>query len=139
MHIQPLEMTLNSVNFFKNTLVKAYFYIVHADGKIDAKEVALGKKMIAKEKIDEKVFDEKMTALGKLDQSVVIKGLQEDLRKLSKKDQIKVLAYMSNIANADGFMDPTEWKMIYKLYKEELNLKLEDILAEQKQIPPFTS
>lgn len=44
---------------------------------------------------------------------------------------------MSNIANADGFMDPTEWRMIYQLYKDELNLNLDDILTQQKKIPPF--
>lgn len=130
-------MTLNSRTFFTDTLIKAYHYIVHADGRIDDKEVELGQKMIAEEKIPPEVFTQKMAVLDNEKHEELIKTLKIDLKKLSQKDQIKIIAYMSNIANADGFMDPTEWKMIYQLYKDELNLNLDDILTQQKKIPPF--
>ena len=130
-------MTLNSRTFFTDTLIKAYHYIVHADGRIDDKEVELGHKMIVEEKIPPDVFTQKMAILDNEKPEELIKTLKIDLKKLSQKDQIKIIAYMSNIANADGFMDPTEWKMIYQLYKDELNLNLDDILTQQKKIPPF--
>lgn len=130
-------MTLNSRTFFTDTLIKAYHYIVHADGRIDDKEVELGQKMIAEEKIPPEVFTQKMAVLDNEKPEELIKTLKIDLKKLSQKDQIKIIAYMSNIANADGFMDPTEWRMIYQLYKDELNLNLDDILTQQKKIPPF--
>lgn len=130
-------MTLNSRTFFTDTLIKAYHYIVHADGRIDDKEVELGQKMIAEEKIPPEVFTQKMAILDNEKPEELIKTLKIDLKKLSQKDQIKIIAYMSNIANADGFMDPTEWRMIYQLYKDELNLNLDDILTQQKKIPPF--
>ncbi|SRR5690606_14953811 len=130
-------MTLNSRTFFTDTLIKAYHYIVHADGRIDDKEVELGQKMIVEEKIPPDVFSQKMAVLDNEKPEELIKTLKVDLKKLSQKDQIKIIAYMSNIANADGFMDPTEWRMIYQLYKDELNLNLDDILTQQKKIPPF--
>lgn len=132
-------MTLTSRSFFKDTLIKAYHYIVHADGKIDDKEVELGRQMIAKENISEGDFAQKMETLNNQKPEEIIKTLRVDLKKLKKEDQIKIVAYMSNLANADGFMDPTEWRMIYQLYKDELDLNLDDILAQQKKIPPFVN
>ena len=130
-------MTQTALNTFKETLVKAYFYISSADGKIDQKEVEMGNKMIAKELIDKKEFEKKIESYQCETPECIINSLKDDLKKLKREEQIKIIAYMSNIANSDGFMDPAEWKMIYNLYKNELNLTLEEIISMQKQIPPF--
>lgn len=131
-------MKLNHSNtLFKDTLIKAYYYIANADGKIDDKEVELSNKMIAKENIDKAVFDKKINSFENIELNQIMESLISDLKKLPKTDQIKILAYMSNIANADGFMDAAEWKMIYNIYKRELDLELEEIIKVQKQIPPF--
>jgi len=124
-------------NAYKNTLIKAYYYIILADGVINEKELAFGEKMIRKEDIDQNLFNKKMKSFESEKLESLIVSLKSDLKKLKKEEQIKIIAYMSNVANSDGFMDQTEWKMIYDLYKNELNLQLEDILQAQKTIPPF--
>lgn len=130
-------MKTTAHKLFKETLIKAYNYIARADGEIDEKETALGKKMIRKENILEDEFNDRMIAFSSQEHDALVVSLKSDLKKLEKDEQIKILAYMSNIANADGFMTADEWRIIYKLYKEELQLQLEEILAVQKEIPPF--
>jgi len=38
------------------------------------------------------------------------------------------------VANGDGFMDKTEWQLIYRIYHKELNLPLEEIFKVQKEL-----
>jgi len=132
-------MANTTFDYFKDTLIKAYFFISNADGKIDAKEIAIGHKMVLKEQINQEEFQRKIDSYNCETPECIVQSLKSDLKKLSKDQQIKIIAYMSNIANADGFMDPVEWKMIYNLYKNELNLNLEDIIKAQKLIPPFSN
>jgi len=56
------------------------------------------------------------------------------LKKLEKKVQIRYIAWMCVIANADGFMDKEEWKLIYRIYHKEMALPLDVIMEEQKTI-----
>jgi hypothetical protein len=42
------------------------------------------------------------------------------------------------IANADGFMDKTEWQFIYKVYHKELGLNLDEIMKTQKELIALT-
>ncbi len=126
-------------NTFKETLLKAYYYIISADGNIEERELEIGRKMCKKEGIDEGEFQKKIEAYKNDPNQNLIDSLKTDLKKLSKEEQVKVIAYMSNTANSDGFMDALEWKMIYELYKNELQLTLEDIIQMQRQIPPFTN
>jgi len=135
--MQEIMSFTTTNNAYKNTLIKAYYYIILADGVINEKELAFGEKMIRKEDIDQNLFNKKMKSFESEKLESLIVSLKSDLKKLKKEEQIKIIAYMSNVANSDGFMDQTEWKMIYDLYKNELNLQLEDILQAQKTIPPF--
>ena len=43
--------------------------------------------------------------------------------------QLKSLAWINTIANADGTLDDEEWSIFYRLYKTELKIDLKDILA----------
>ncbi len=132
-------MTDSSFDYFKETLIKAYYYISSADGAFDDKELEFGDKMIQKESIDKSEFQKKIDSYNCDTPECIIHSLKDDLKKLNRNEQIKIIAYMSNIANSDGFMDPSEWKMIYNLYKNELNLDLEEIIKAQKLIPPFSN
>ncbi len=134
-----LSMTNSTFDVFKETLIKAYYYISSADGSVDTKEIEMGNKMIRKESIDKDAFQKKIESYNAETPEGIIRSLTDDLRKLKREQQIRIIAYMSNVANADGFMDPKEWKMIYNLYKNELNLPLEEIIMVQKTIPPFTN
>ena len=87
----------------------------------------------------EEYFQKKIEAYKNDPNQNLVESLKSDLKKLSKEEQIKIIAYMSNAANSDGFMDALEWKMIYDLYKNELQLSLEDIIQTQRKIPPFSS
>jgi hypothetical protein len=42
------------------------------------------------------------------------------------------------MANADGFMDKSEWQFIYKIYHKELHLPLDDIMEVQKELNMLT-
>ena len=56
------------------------------------------------------------------------------LRKLDSKLQIRCIAWLCVIANADGFMDKEEWILIYRLYHTELKLSLDDVFKTQKEL-----
>ncbi len=60
-------------------------------------------------------------------------GIQ-GLKKLNVQTQIRCIAWLCVIANADGFMDREEWALIYKIYQTELNLKLDDVMNIQKSL-----
>jgi hypothetical protein len=56
------------------------------------------------------------------------------LKNLNVKQQIRIIAWLCVVANADGFMDRGEWQLIYNIYHKELNLPLHDIFAVQKEL-----
>jgi len=130
-------MTTKASPFFKDTLIKAFYYIASADGTIDEKEMKLAHAMVDKEGIEVSALKAALEEYEQNNDKRTQKALVDDLKKLNKKDQTKIIAYMSNIANCNGFMDPAEWKLIYNLYKNELNLELEDIIEVQKFLPPY--
>jgi uncharacterized tellurite resistance protein B-like protein len=115
-------------------LIKLYHLLVLADGNVNEREIASGKQMIKAEGINEFEFDKLLESLAKRNPSVIYSECVEELKKLNHEMQVRCIAWLSVIANADGFMDKTEWQFIYKLYHTELNLKLDDILKKQKQL-----
>jgi hypothetical protein len=56
------------------------------------------------------------------------------IRKLEQLQQIRIIAWLCVIANADGFMDRAEWQLIYTIYHKELDLPLSEIFAVQKEL-----
>jgi uncharacterized tellurite resistance protein B-like protein len=59
------------------------------------------------------------------------------IKKLNVKTQIRCIAWLCVVANADGFMDKKEWMLIYKVYHTELGLRLDDIMLVQKELNAF--
>lgn len=118
----------------KPTLIKLYHLLVSADGSINEKELGAGKQMIKAEGINEFEFDRIIGNLKKRNASVVYSECVEELKRLDHDKQIRCIAWLSLIANSDGFMDKTEWQFIYKLYHVELGLQLDDVIKRQKDL-----
>lgn len=123
---------------YKEVLTNLYFDLICADGHINEKEVSMGRKMVEFEGIDEQYFFSKIKLLEIDKQSNHLTEAIEALRKLTREEQIKCIAWLCVVANSDGFMDKTEWQMIYKIYHKELQLPLEDIMKMQKELAKKT-
>jgi uncharacterized tellurite resistance protein B-like protein len=123
---------------YKGILTHLYFLLVHADGNINDKEVALGKQMVKTEGIEEGVFTAELELLKSRNSMAVYRGLIENLQTLSRQRQIRAIAWLCVLANADGFMDKTEWQFIYQIYHKELNLSLEEIMKVQSELIRLT-
>ena len=121
------------LNTFQDLLVSAYYYILIADGMVDPKELTFGNHMIAKEGIDKSDFSDKLDDLSNQETNVVRDYLKEGLKNESRENQLKIVAYMVKIANADGNRDPHEMTSIQDLTKD-LNLHVNDIIQAKTKL-----
>lgn len=120
---------------FKEILTRLYFILICSDGHVNEKEVSYGRKMVETEGIDEQFFFSQIKLLESKEQEPEkLAPVLGELKKLSRAEQIRCIAWLCIIANADGFMDKAEWQMIYKIYHKELNLPLDDIMKTQKEL-----
>lgn len=116
------------------TLSNLYFLLIHADGNVSENEITRGKQMMLAEGIDESQFNRLTDSLKVKNRLEIYQECVTGLRKLDTKSQIRSIAWLCVIANADGFMAKEEWMLIYKIYQTELNLKLDDIMKVQKDL-----
>jgi len=86
------------------------------------------------EGIDENKFNQLLEKLKPKKHEDIYKECIHGLKKLDTKNQIRCIAWLCVVANADGFMDKKEWMLIYKIYQTELNLRLDDIMMVQKEL-----
>lgn len=119
---------------FKSIIIRLYYMLIHCDGKVNEGEVALGKRMMEAENISEAEFDRMVAALQERDLAALHKECIVELKKLPKQLQIRCIAWLCVLANADGFMDRAEWQFIYKIYHRELQLPLDVIMGVQKEL-----
>ena len=119
---------------FKSIIIRLYYMLIHCDGKVNEGEVALGKRMMEAENINEAEFDRLLTELQDRDLAAIHKESINELKKLPKQLQIRCIAWLCVLANADGFMDRAEWQFIYKIYHRELQLPLDVIMGVQKEL-----
>ncbi|HEY8935760.1 MAG TPA: TerB family tellurite resistance protein [Cyclobacteriaceae bacterium] len=118
-----------------NSIITNLFYmLVKADGNINEKEIALGEQMISSEGIRKGEFNLQMDVAKKKNRSVLLTESIMGLRSLDRQRQIRVIAWLCVVANADGFMDRTEWHFIYNLYHRELALPLDEIMKAQREL-----
>ena len=115
-------------------IARLYFLLVYADGSVNEKEISIAKQMAKVEGLNEEEFDVQMKLLKSKDKDALFTESMVGLKQLSYKQQVRIIAWMCVIANADGFMDRGEWQLIYKIYHKELNLPLHDIFAVQKEL-----
>ena len=124
---------LSAMNF-KSIMTTLYYLLIYADGKVNEREILLGKKMMMAEGFDEKGFEAALESLKTKDKSALLTECIVALRKLDAKAQIRCIAWLCVLANSDGFMDKEEWILIYKIYHTELKLSLDDIMKTQKEL-----
>lgn len=118
----------------KPVLIKLYHLLVHADGNVNEKEIIAGKQMMKAEGINDFEFDRLIDSLKKRNTEVVFSECLEELKKLDHEKKVRCVAWLCAIANADGFMDKTEWSFIYQLYHKELGLQLAEVMNKQREL-----
>ncbi|MBI1770670.1 MAG: TerB family tellurite resistance protein [Bacteroidetes bacterium] len=116
------------------TISGLYYLLICADGNVNEKELLLGKKMVVAEGFDEAKFLTTLDQFKNQDKILLYKECVGGLKKLKRADQIRCVAWMCVIANSDGFMDKEEWVLIYRIYHDELDLSLDEIMKTQKQL-----
>lgn len=119
-------MDSQSLSPFQKTLIKAYYYLIIVDGMVDPKELSFGSQMIETEGIDRGNFEDMLDTLNDEPSEDVKASLIHDIQQLSKSEQVKIVAYMSNLADADGITDVAEKDIIHDLY-HELHLDFKEI------------
>lgn len=119
---------------FKSIIIRLYYMLIHCDGKVNEGEIALGKRMMEAEHISEAEFDRSMSSLEEKDIAILYKECIVELKRLPKAMQIRCIAWLCVLANADGFMDRAEWQFIYKIYHKELQLPLDEVMSMQKEL-----
>ena len=119
---------------FRSTLINLYFLLINADGKVNERELLLGKLMLEAEGLPADKFESELADLKARSLTSLLSIGIAALKKLPQNQQLRCVAWLCVIANADGFMDKDEWKLIYKLYHDELTLKLDDVMRTQKEL-----
>jgi uncharacterized tellurite resistance protein B-like protein len=107
------------------------YLLITADGVVCEKETELWKKISITHGFDDdfqKYFDQ----FESKDKAEILLESVQSLKQIPKNEQINLIAYLCVVANADGFMDSREWKLIYTLYHRELKLAQKDILDKQR-------
>lgn len=122
----------------KSALIKLYFLLVNADGEVNEREIALGHQMAKVEGFGENEFILALEQLKKRNPSNILDESIEEIKKLDHPRQIRCVAWLCVVANADGFMDKTEWQFIYRIYHKELGLNLDEIMKAQKELISMT-
>src|SRR5687767_15116118 len=114
--ITPRKFQMN----YSSVIMNLYFLLVSEDGDPNPKEVAAAKQMIQTEGIEEEEFNIQMQLLNSKNSKLLYSECIVALKKLDQKQQIRIVAWLCVIANADGFMDRGEWQLIYTIYHKEL-------------------
>jgi uncharacterized tellurite resistance protein B-like protein len=115
-------------------LTNLYFTLIYADGKVNEHELATGHQIMKTEAIKEEEFNMQMEMLKSISPSIILTESIPGLKKLSRNQQIRIVAWLCVVANGDGFMDKAEWELIYRIYSKELNLPLDEIFRVQKEL-----
>ena len=129
-----MTLTNNKAHYYGG-LVALYHLLINADGHVDEKELKMGDLMKKHENIDDWEFNYHLNRVSELDKEQVIEDCVNSLNKCEYETKVKCIAWLSLIANSDGFMAPEEWKLIYHIYNTELKLNLADILDVQRKLP----
>jgi|GEM_PF-832270 len=133
--IFPNAMTLPTTRMNYNTvLTRLYFLLIYADGKVNEKELKSAKEMLRSESISESDFHAQLDLLRSRDHETLFVECMAAMKKLERIEQIRIVAWLCVLANADGFMDREEWQLIYRIYHKELDLPLNEIFTVQKEL-----
>ncbi|MCI0751751.1 MAG: hypothetical protein L0Y35_07925, partial [Flammeovirgaceae bacterium] len=124
----------NRIMSYQSIVTRLFFILVSSDGSISDKEVSMSKKMVEVEGFDPHLFQVEINLLKTIERSRIFDDSVNALRELNTNQQLRAIAWLCVLANADGFMDKAEWQFIYRLYNIELGLMLSDLMDVQKQL-----
>jgi uncharacterized tellurite resistance protein B-like protein len=119
---------------YSTTITKLYFLLIYADGNVNAREISSAKKMILAEGINDAEFNHTLEGLSAKNHEALLDECIAAIKTLDRNQQIRIIAWLCVLANADGFMDRAEWQLIYRIYHTELRLPLNEIFAVQKEL-----
>lgn len=119
---------------YKTILTQLYFILINADGHVNEHEWSSGKNLVAAEGLEEEEFRAQLELLKSKSKPLLLEECIKSLKKLDRNRQIRMIAWLCVVANGDGFMDRSEWQVIYKIYHKELHLPLEEIFKVQKEL-----
>ncbi len=119
---------------YKTILTQLYFILINADGHVNEHEWSSGKNLVAAEGLEEEEFRVQLELLKSKSKPLLLEECIKSLKKLDRNRQIRMIAWLCVVANGDGFMDRSEWQLIYKIYHKELHLPLEEIFKVQKEL-----
>jgi len=119
---------------YKTILTQLYFILINADGHVNEHEWSSGKNLVAAEGLEEEEFRVQLELLKTKSKPLLLEECIKSLKKLDRNRQIRMIAWLCVVANGDGFMDRSEWQLIYKIYHKELHLPLEEIFKVQKEL-----
>jgi hypothetical protein len=127
-------MNARASQYYLNALSALYLLLSQSDGEEDEREKRMLGKMLVVEGIDPVRFGYLREGIEGLPSHELYEICLRTLKSCSKDLQVRCIAWMTIIANADGFMAPDEWKLIYKIYHTDLGLDLKQIMTVQKQL-----
>jgi len=119
---------------YKSILTQLYFILIYADGQVNDDERASGNNLVQIEKLDQEEFKVQLELLKSKNPATLLADCIKSLKCLNRTQQIRIIAWLCVVANGDGFMDKTEWQLIYNIYHNELKLPLEEIFKVQKEL-----
>ena len=119
---------------YKTILIQLYFILINADGHVNDHEQSTGKHLVKYEGLEEEEFRMQLESLKSKNHPLLLEDCIKSLKKLDRNQQIRMIAWLCVVANGDGFMDRSEWQLIYKIYHKELHLPLEEIFKVQKEL-----
>jgi uncharacterized tellurite resistance protein B-like protein len=119
---------------YKTILTQLYFILIYADGHVNEHEQSTGKNLVKSEGLEEEEFRVQLELLKSKSHPLLLEDCIKSLKKLDRDQQIRMIAWLCVVANGDGFMDRSEWQLIYKIYHKELQLPLEEIFKVQKEL-----
>jgi len=119
---------------YKTILIQLYYILINADGHVNHHEQSTGKNLVKYEGLEEEEFRAQLESLKSKSCPLLLEDCIKSLKKLDRNQQIRMIAWLCVVANGDGFMDRSEWQLIYKIYHKELHLPLEEIFKVQKEL-----
>ena len=117
-----------------STIAKLFYLLTQADGEVNEQELAMVKLMISHERLNENLFFQELERLDFYSREEIMADCLEEMREQQTYDQVKFIAWMCLVANADGFMDQTEWQLIYYIYHKGLGINLQEIMEKQLRL-----
>ena len=114
-------------NFTESTLSLCYL-VSKANGDMTHDETRMYEFIKQEENIPEQTAHLILNEIETRSHEYILERGIRALSQCEKPDQVKCLAWMNKIASADGNLCDHEWSIIYRVYNNELNITLEEIL-----------